>query len=274
MRVEVLVAAMFQEPEALAEKMRLATEAVIINQCDGRSYTEFERKGRKIRCISVPERGVGKSRNRAVSEAQGDICLFADEDIIYEDGYEEKILSEFRRNPQADMIVFNVEVEESRRTYHIAKRGRVRFYNCGRYGAVSFAVRRDRLLQARARFSELFGGGAKYSSGEDSLFIKELLDRGFRVYTAPVNIGREEAGESTWFSGYHDKFFFDRGVLYTFLYGRLARPMALRFLFAHRKKLLGEKTFPEAYRQMKNGIRQGRKELAAEEKGAQSGGTA
>lgn len=66
------------------------------------------------------------------------------------------------------------------------------------------------------RFSTLFGGGAKYSNGEDSLFIKELMDKGIQVYTSPEVIGRETESESTWFSGYHDKFFFDRGVLYHF----------------------------------------------------------
>lgn len=48
------------------------------------------------------------------------------------------------------------------------------------------------------------------------MFIKELMDKGIQVYTSPEVIGRETESESTWFSGYHDKFFFDRGVLYHF----------------------------------------------------------
>lgn len=101
---------------------------------------------------------------------------------------------------------FNIEVEESRRTYHITERKRVHWYNCGRYGAVSFAVHRDSLLASGSTFSLLFGGGAKYSNGEDSLFLAEFLRKGYKVYTAPVTIGREEAGDSTWFHGYNEKF--------------------------------------------------------------------
>lgn len=104
------------------------------------------------------------------------------------------------------MIIFNIEVEESRRTYHITERKRVHWYNCGRYGAVSFAVRRDSLLASGSTFSLLFGGGAKYSNGEDSLFLTEFIQKGYKVYTAPVTIGREEAGDSTWFHGYNEKF--------------------------------------------------------------------
>lgn len=262
MKVQVLVSAMNQDAGKLAEKMNLSSDAIIINQCDRRDYEEFTFRGREVKCYSFPERGVGKSRNNALMRADRDICLFSDEDIVYEDGYEEKIVAEFERNPQADMIVFNVEVEESRRTYHIEERSRVRFYNCGRYGAVSFAFRTEKLRESGVQFSLLFGGGAKYSNGEDSLFIKEFMDKGYQVYTAPITIGKEiDTGESTWFSGYHDKFFFDRGVLYTFLYGWLAKAMALRFLLAHKDTMCKEKTVKEAYSLMKKGIAQGKKEL-------------
>lgn len=128
----------------------------------------------------------GRSRNEAILRAEGDICLFSDADIVYEDGYEAAVLAEFERNPRADMIIFNIEVEEERRTYHITERKPVRWYNCGRYGAVSFAVRRESLLRSGITFSLLFGGGAKYSNGEDSLFLTEFIKKGCRVYTAPV----------------------------------------------------------------------------------------
>lgn len=260
MKVQLLVAAMNQDPRSLAEKMNISSDAIIINQCDREDYEDFAWRGREVKCFSFPERGVGKSRNRAFARADRDICLFSDEDIVYEDGYEEKIAAEFLKNPKADMIVFNVEVEKERQTYHITERKRVHFYNCGRYGAVSFAVRTKKLLKSGVFFSTLFGGGAKYSNGEDSLFLMEFMRMGYRVYTAPVTIGREEQSASTWFNGYHDKFFFDRGVLYYFLYGCLARPMALRFLFAHKTVMCREKTVKEAYSLMKKGISQGREE--------------
>ena len=186
----------------------------------------------------------------------GDICLFSDADIVYEDGYEAAVLAEFERNPRADMIIFNIEVEEERRTYHITERKPVHWYNCGRYGAVSFAVRRESLLQSGITFSLLFGGGAKYSNGEDSLFLTEFIKKGYRVYTAPVTIGREEAGESTWFHGYNEKFFHDRGVLYHYLYGWLEWPLALRFLYAHKGMLCTEVSLQQARQWMRDGIRE------------------
>ncbi len=253
MKVEVLASVMNQTPETLAEHMRLDSDACVINQCDRLDQEVLEYKGHRLRFFSFPDRGVGRSRNEAILRADREICLFSDEDIVYEPGYEAAISAEFEKNPKADMILFNVEVEESRRTYYIRDRKRVHWYNCGRYGAVSFAVRKDSLLSSGVTFSLLFGGGAKYSNGEDSLFLKEFMQKGFRVYTAPVTIAREEAGESTWFSGYNEKFFRDRGVLYRYLYGRLAPLMALRFLLAHREKLCSDLKMGQALRYMLEG---------------------
>ncbi|MCH5274560.1 MAG: glycosyltransferase family 2 protein [Lachnospiraceae bacterium] len=263
MKVELLVSALNQDPKELAEKMHITSDAVIINQCDKDGQEEFLRQGRRIRCFSFAERGVGRSRNHALEKAEGDICLFADEDICYCEGYEQSVLEAFSAYPQADMLLFNVQAAPGRETYHTESPGRVHWYNCGRYPTYSFGLRRKVLEKSGVRFSLLFGGGAKYSNGEDSLFIRDILKKGYKIYRVPVDIGREMERPSTWFQGYNDKFFFDRGVLYAFLYGPLAGLMAWRFLLAHRSVLCQEKSVREAHVLMKRGIEEGRKEKRA-----------
>ena len=255
MKVQVLASVMNSSLEAVGKKMNIRSDAVIINQCDCYGYEEKELYGRRIRFFSYRERGVGRSRNEGILKAEGDICLFSDEDIVYVDDYEKRIVDEFKKNQDADMLLFNIDIEEARRTYHITKRKRVRWYSCGRYGAVSFAVRRSQLLASGVMFSLLFGGGAKYSNGEDSLFLKEFMAKGYRVFAVPVTIGRETEGNSTWFAGYDQKFFYDRGVLYHFLYGKAAFLMALRFLLAHKEKMCRDVGVKQALYWMRMGIK-------------------
>jgi len=254
MSVQVLASVMNGSLHTIADKMRLDSDAVIINQCDRFAFEEAEYRGHRVRFFSFPDRGIGRSRNEAILRADRDICLFSDEDIVYDDGYEEAIEAEFKRNPKADMILFNITVDESRRTYNITDRKKLHWYNCGRYGAVSFAVKTESLIRSGVTFSLLFGGGAKYSNGEDSLFLKEFMSKGYKVYTAPVTIGREESRESTWFAGYNEKFFKDRGVLYRYLYGRLAVVMAVRFLLAHKNIICKDVSVGKALKWMKCGI--------------------
>ncbi len=255
--LETLVSALGQEVGSLAEKMNLQSDAIIINQGDENSYQEYVYRGNRIRGYSFAERGVGLSRNNALLRAGGDILLFSDEDIVYEEGYALKVLEAFQKRPQADMLLFNMEVEADRATYHIEKEHRVRFYNSGRYPTYSFAVRRDRLQKANVTFSLLFGGGAPYSNGEDSLFLMDCLKKGLKIYALPIRLGKEVPRPSTWFKGYTEKFFFDRGVLYFFLYGRLCRFMAVRFLLAHRKTMCQKISVGRAYKLMCAGMREG-----------------
>lgn len=263
MNLEMLISSVDKDPLALIERMNVRCDAIIINQLikntdEEPAYRELKRKeagDSVIRVLSLREKGVGLSRNSALMRARGDICLFCDDDIIYEDGAPELILNEFKAHPEADMLLFNVEVKESRRTYFTTEYGRVGLHNCGRYPAYSFAIKREIMHSKNLCFSLLFGGGAKYSNGEDSLFISDCIKRGVRVYKTPVLIGREEATESTWFSGYHEKFFFDRGVLYKYLYGRLAYAMAIRFLIAHRGTMCNEIPVKRALQIMREGIR-------------------
>ncbi len=256
MKLQLLVSAVGEEPRHLADKMNLSTEAIIINQTDYFDYEEFERKGRLIKAYSFKERGVGLSRNNALLRADSDICLFSDEDIVYSADYEKKVLAEFEKNPDADMILFNVDVAEERRTYHIEEYGRVKWYNSGRYPTYSFAFRLEKIRKKNITFSLLFGGGAKYSNGEDSLFLKECIQKGLKVYCAPVTIGKETVRESTWFHGYNEKFFFDRGVLYYHLYGSLKKVIALRFLLKHKDVMCKDISWMKAYKLMKNGMKE------------------
>lgn len=258
MKIQVLVSAVEQNMAALVEKMNISTPAVVVNQCDSYGYEEMEHNGAKIQCFSMPERGVGLSRNTALLHADAEICLFSDEDITLTGDYAKEMEKAYREIPDADMILFNVKVSPKRKTYWNTDIHRVNYRNYGRYPAYSISGKLDSLRRANVGYSLLFGGGAKYSNGEDSLFLRDCLRARLHIYTHTICIGEEKERESTWFRGYTQKFFHDRGVLYHFLYGKLAKPLAWRFLWVHRQEMCREISVGEAYRLMKDGIREGK----------------
>lgn len=259
MTLQLLVAAMNKEALELAQEMQLDSDAIIVSQCDHYSYEELQYKGHKVRYFAMAERGVGLNRNTSLLRADADIILFADEDIVYSEGYQEAVLQEFAKHPEADMLLFNVNAVPGRETYHTDSFGRVRWYNSGRYPTYSFAVKREKIHNNNITFSLLFGGGAKYSNGEDSLFIRDCLKSGLKVYRVPVTIGAEKERPSTWFQGYNEKFFFDRGVLYSHLYGVFNRIMGLRFLLVHKEELCKEIPLKKAYKIMVRGMKEGKR---------------
>ena len=258
MSVQLLISCVDENIPELIEKLGLESPAVIVNQCG-------EDKEEHLKVQEVPvdiyyrnERGVGRSRNLALSKADQDICLFGDEDIVYVKGYEARIEAEFAAHPEADGIMFQVEVTPERKTYQNDEWGKVTLLNCGRYPAYSMAFRREKLHKTGVKFSLLFGGGAPYSNGEDSLFIRQLIKAGMQIYKSPVCIGEEIPRPSTWFTGYHDKFFFDRGVLYHFLYGAMAPVWGFRFVFTKRKEMCQQVPWTKAYQLLLKGIKEGK----------------
>ena len=252
----MLISGMNLDTTHVAENMKLEADAIVINQTDSFGFEEYQYNNRNIRVYSFIEQGVGLSRNNALLRADGDIVLFSDEDIVYNEGYAKAVLDAFEANPDIDMIFFNFDVAEDRQTYHIEKKGRIRSYNCGRYPTYSLAVRREVLHKKGITFSLLFGGGAKYSNGEDSLFIKQCIKSGMKALALPITLGCEVPRPSTWFNGYTDKFFYDRGVLYKALYKGLAKPLALRFLIAHRDIMLTNRKLMDAYKLMTQGMKE------------------
>ena len=258
MTFQILVSCVQKDAHELAEKMNIASDAVIVSQLEDSDYEEVFDLGEKtITAIKSTTRGVGLNRNICIERSTADIILFADEDIVYDEGYEEKVLKEFESHPDADMILFNVRVCEERRTYWNSDYKRVRWYNCGRYPAYAIAARADKLKAAGVKYSHLFGGGAKYSNGEDSLFLMDCLKAGLRLMATPTVLGEEIPRPSTWFNGYNDKFFYDRGVLYRCLYGKLAKIFGLRWLLKMKPKFSGEYPYDKARMQLFQGIKDG-----------------
>lgn len=230
MHVQVLVSTMHQTDYSLLDKMNIQTDAIIVNQCDRNEIEEFEYKGNNIKWLSLKERGVGLSRNTALMRADADILLFADDDIVYEDGFEQKVIDFFQKHPRISFAVFNINSLNSDRPEYIdLKDKKLNFTNSLKYGACRIAVRREKIFKANINYSLLFGGGAKHKAGEDNLFITNCLQKGLKGMASKTMLGTVKQEESTWFDGYNEKYYTDRGALFAAMYGNLAKVMILLF---------------------------------------------
>ena len=90
-RLQILVSSVNKDVHELPDKMNIETDAVIVNQLvgtGGESKDEvFETKAGTICAYTRCEKGVGLSRNTALSKSDSEIIQFGDDDIIYDSGY-------------------------------------------------------------------------------------------------------------------------------------------------------------------------------------------
>lgn len=257
--VEVLVACMNQKDFSFYEKMNIKTNAVFANQSDDFSYKEANINGKVAKLITTNDRGVGKNRNIAILFSSSKYLLFADDDLQYHDDYADTITNAFEKIPKADIIVFDLkEINYSNMSHvkhrRIKKIGRVRWYNFMRYSTPNIAIKRDSLLKNSLFFSLLYGGGAKYHCGEDTLFLREALRKKMRIYKYPAYIATSDKSTSTWFKGYTEKYFIDQGVIYANLFPKLKWLLAIYYAFKYSKHIK-DFTFFQIYKFMRKGIK-------------------
>ena len=94
---EILCATMHQNDFSKIKEMNIHSDVVFANQCDHTSYDEIEFEGHTAKMISTQTRGVGKNRNLGLIYASADICLLADDDVVYNDGYEKTVLDFYKK---------------------------------------------------------------------------------------------------------------------------------------------------------------------------------
>lgn len=213
-KVEVLVATMNQNDFSLVKDMNIRTNAIIANQADCNNYKRQIMDNHVISMYVTDTKGVGINRNIGLLFAQGEYLLFSDDDMIYYDDYEEKVEEAFQELPDADVIIFSMEMKSGDRQIdaYINKTKKLNIFNIFKYGACTIAIRRSIVKQYNLHFTELFGGGCLYGSGEDSLFLMDCLKCNLKIYSHKNIIGVNTCKESTWFNGFNEKYFYDKGA--------------------------------------------------------------
>lgn len=239
----------------LLDKMNINADCLVINQCDKLDYEKTNYKEHHLEIISVPERGISKSREVALNRCSGDIIILSDDDVRYYKGYEKIIKKVFDKHPEADMVCFKINRlnSDNRKNIKHSKFKRVHFYNGLRYGAINFVFRRRSIVKNNIHFHRMFGSSI-YGSGEDTLFMIDALKKGLIVYSIDLAIGEVDMSTSSWFDGYNKRYFINRGALFEAISSKFAYVLCMQFYIRH-KELFDDVDYKTAMRYMNIGRR-------------------
>lgn len=262
MKIEVLVATMHQNDISKYSEMNLQTDAVIANQADACDYKETVIAGKTIKFITTDTRGASINRNIAITYSTADIIIFADDDQLFVDGYEELVINEFEIQPDADAIKFYCESTNPERPMSFKKP--IAFCKANRRNIMSagtqgFAVKREFLIKNNIFFDSGIGPGRKIYCGEDSVFLNDMIKKDARIYVSPVFISYIKQNESSWFKGYDEQFAISVGYIYSLMYGGLAPLFAFRRAFKESKRKKCDLRFKQLFLTMLRGIKMKRK---------------
>lgn len=254
MTLELLISTMHQTDHALLERMQVQSDAVVVNQCDREGETILEHRGHRVVWIDTRERGLSRSRNMALAHATAELCMLADDDMIYRPGYAETVQAAFGRL-DAELIRFRVEgIEKPFKTYPETEQ-RLRFFGSMRAASVELAFRRTALTARGLRFDERIGTGTEFLMGEENALLAHCLRAGLRLCFVPETVADLHMGDSTWLSGHDARFFRGKGAAFAAMETPFTALLILQFALRKRALYRNELSTGEAIRQMRRGAR-------------------
>ncbi len=235
MTVQVLVSAWLDsinQVPALVASLPPRTPVLVIHQITGGTAYPYDRlfTGPDIEVVPCSERGLARSRNRAVSLATGDILLPTDADVNFLPGAIDRVTAAFRERHDAMLMTFQASAPDGTPYKRYARQAhRHSLLTIRRVSSIEIAVRRS-AFETGLRWDTRFGINGRFPGGLELAFMKNVLEHGLPAYYSPQPVvthprdstGHRHSAASAYF----------RGAIYARLYGPFAYlllgPFALR----------------------------------------------
>lgn len=227
-----------EEVIVLLQRTRVHGKAVVVNQCDRDSVEQVG----DVKIINTTERGLSRSRNMAIANASGDICLVCDDDEILEDDYQDIIINAYQENTDIDFALFILHNHPIRPW----QKKQMKFNRRLAFSASSHQItfKRTRVLENHIQFDTRLGSGVSNCGGEENKFCFDCLGAGLKAICFPRYIASliPDSG-SQWWNGYTEKYFVDRAKFSNILLGSFWGKVYSLYFLLNKYKII-KKTTP------------------------------
>ncbi len=217
MKLVVLVSCMYQSDTSIIQRSNIQTDVVVVNQCNKDEIQEFDfnnKQGNKChaKIICTTERGLSRSRNMAINNAWGDICLICDDDEKLDDNYENLIQNAYLAHEKENAILFIVERKDLvKGKRHPIEEQKVKLKQLLQSSSVQVTFKREDIIKNKIEFDIMLGSGSGNGGGEDNKFLLDIRQKKLNIYYVPICIGCVLPGDSLWFDGFTEQYMINRG---------------------------------------------------------------
>ncbi|MBQ9514330.1 MAG: glycosyltransferase family 2 protein [Clostridia bacterium] len=249
LKVSVILSTMHKTNADVVSESNIKCDTVVVNQCDCEKETEV--KNGNITFISSPDRGLSKSRNLAIKKSDADILVVSDDDEEFSDGFYEEIKKAYGLLPKADVIIFDVHGRPRNFGDKPKKLSKLQLL---KVCSVRITFKSEK-IKDKIFFDERLGAGTENGAGEENKFLFDCYRKGLKIYHYPYYIAKLKESESSWFKGYDEKYFYNRGMTTRYTMGFfLSFLYAFYYSFAKRKLHKGQMSVIKSLKYTLKGI--------------------
>ena len=224
MNFQVLVNCMFEEANDIITRLNLSNvPTLVVNQCDI-SKDELKKIDDIHSIINTNTRGLSVGRNIGVRNASAKICLLSDNDELFIDDLEKTILKAYDHFKDADLIIFNM-LNKPKKLGDVPRK--LKKYELLKVSSWQISFRLDS-VKKKIKFDRRLGAGTGNGASEENKFLLDCYKAKLKIYYYPAEIASVAQEQSTWFHGYDNKYFYNRGKTTRYILGY---PVSLLYAF-------------------------------------------
>jgi glycosyltransferase involved in cell wall biosynthesis len=184
-----------------------------------------------VRVINSFEIGLSKSRNLGIENAKGKIVLIADDDVVFFEDFQKKIINAYNQNQNNTAICFQTITKEGDLYSNYPKKKKVLGNNnLKKVLSIELTFKVEDLKKGNCVFNEFFGLGSNFQDSETFFFLRRIKYKGLNVLFVPVNIVIHESFSSS-DDASSDRIIYARMAGFRKIYGVFAYLLLLKYVF-------------------------------------------
>lgn len=136
----------------------------------------------------ISGKGLSISRNNAIKQADGDICVISDDDVSYTNEYIDRVKRTYLKEHNVDIACFKIETNKGEPEYKKYATGKKCFSlsNKASVSSIEITFKLNKIKSNKINFDSRFGiGSEKLIGGEETVFLFDCLKSKLKVCYYP-----------------------------------------------------------------------------------------
>lgn len=139
-----------------------------------------------VRVINSFEKGISRSRNLGIKNAVGKIILIADDDVVFIEDFQKKIIKAYNENQNATAICFQTATQNGDLySNYLKKKNKLNNRKIRKVLSIELTVKVENLRKNNCFFNEFFGLGSKFQDSETFFFLRRIKYKKLNIVFQP-----------------------------------------------------------------------------------------
>jgi glycosyltransferase involved in cell wall biosynthesis len=208
-----------------------------------------------IRVINSFEKGLSKSRNLALKNAIGKIVLIADDDVIYMNDFDTKIIQAYNQYDNKAVISFCIEKPNGLLFKKYSPNAKKNLSLMELFNVLSIEISLNKLILDKLgiTFDKNFGLGSEFQMGEEAVFLSDIKNKNQQIAFVPSVIVIHSEISSTEKIDFSKRYYVQGAFLTRVLKEDYFMGLATKLFFDVKQKKLNLNQIPAAIKNANQG---------------------